>query len=357
MRVSNNQSVLLRSSAQNHTPAHEPDIRKNTVNTHALSPAVTFPGQPRPTSTARLLIPSKEVSPSNMLTLDYALWQGDVEEFLRSLPRKALFDLIVTSPPYNIGKEYETRTALDKYLKWQKRVIAKLIPRLKKGGSLCWQVGNYVDNNEIFPLDIEFAPIFKKHRLQLRNRIIWQFGHGLHTQRRFSGRYEVVLWYTKTDSARKHGYTFNLDAVRVPAKYPGKKHFKGPNLGQFSGNPLGKNPEDVWNIPNVKSNHVEKTEHPCQFPVGLIERLILALTNPGALVFDPFAGVASAGVAAALHGRHFWGCEIVAEYAERGQERLQDALNGHARYRPHDKALYDHTKSNLSKAPAGFRRR
>lgn len=195
---------------------------------------------------------------------------------------------------------------MDKYLKWQERIIDELIPRLKKGGSLCWQVGNYVDNNEIFPLDIEFAPIFKKYKLQLRNRIIWQFGHGLHTQRRFSGRYEVVLWYTKTDST-KNSYMFNLDAVRVPAKYPAKKHFKGPKVGQFSGNPLGKNPEDVWNIPNVKSNHVEKTEHPCQFPVGLIERLVLALTDPGALIFDPFAGVASAGVAAALHGRRFWG--------------------------------------------------
>lgn len=177
-----------------------------------------------------------------------------------------------------------------------------------------WQVGNYVDDNEIFPLDIEFAPIFKKHRLQLRNRIVWQFGHGLHTQRRFSGRYEVVMWYTKTES-KKDNYTFNLDAVRTPAKYPGKKHFKGPKAGQFSGNPLGKNPEDVWNIPNVKSNHIEKTSHPCQFPVGLIERLVLALPNQSDLVFDPFAGVASAGVAAAMHGRRLWGCEWNADLA------------------------------------------
>lgn len=177
-----------------------------------------------------------------------------------------------------------------------------------------WQVGNYVDDNEIFPLDIEFAPIFKKHRLQLRNRIVWQFGHGLHTQRRFSGRYEVVMWYTKTES-KNDNYTFNLDAVRTPAKYPGKKHFKGPKAGQFSGNPLGKNPEDAWNIPNVKSNHIEKTSHPCQFPVGLIERLVLALTNQSDLVFDPFAGVASAGVAAAMHGRRLWGCEWNADLA------------------------------------------
>jgi len=244
-----------------------------------------------------LLQPSKGV-PAELP--DFAIWNGDVESFLAAMPMEPIFDLIVSSPPYNIGKAYESKKALDKYLAWQERVIDQMIPRLKDTGSLCWQVGNFVDNGQIAPLDIEFAPIFKKHGLQLRNRIIWHFGHGLHNRRRFSGRYETVMWYTKTDN-----YVFNLDEVRVPAKYPGKKHFKGPNSGKPSGNPLGKNPEDVWSIPNVKSNHVEKTCHPCQFPVGLIERLVLALTTPGDLLFDPFAGVASAGVAAAIHGRRF----------------------------------------------------
>lgn len=263
-----------------------------------------------------------------------------------------IFDLIVTSPPYNIGKAYETKESLEKYLAWQARVIDQLVPRLKDTGSLCWQVGNFVDNGQIAPLDIEFAPIFKKHKLQLRNRIIWHFGHGLHNKRRFSGRYETVMWYTKTDD-----YIFNLDEIRVPSKYPGKKHYKGEKAGKPSGNPLGKNPEDVWNIPNVKSNHVEKTTHPCQFPVGLIERLILATTNAGALVFDPFAGVASSGVAAAIHGRRFVGCELRASYARTGLARIQATLNGDARYRPHDKPIYDHTKSNLSKAPDDWQKR
>jgi adenine-specific DNA-methyltransferase len=297
-----------------------------------------------------LLKPGKKVKPEAILGLDHAIWGGDVEAFLKGLPMEPLFDLVVSSPPYNIGKSYETRKELDHYLEWQERIIDQIIPRLKKGGSLCWQVGNYVEDNQIFPLDMEFAPIFKKHKLQMRNRIIWKFGHGLHTQKRFSGRYEVILWYTKTES-KKDAYTFNLDAVRVPSKYPGKKHFKGPKAGQISGHPLGKNPEDVWDIPNVKSNHVEKTSHPCQYPVGLIERLVLALTNEGDLVFDPFAGVASAGVAAALHDRKFWGCELLPEFAKIGKERMQEALDGTAVYRPHDKPLYDHTKSKLSKAP------
>lgn len=297
-----------------------------------------------------LLADSSKSSPTVALTADHAIWQGDTEAFLKALPLEPIFDLVVTSPPYNIGKEYEKKAGLDKYFQWQKRIIDEIIPRLKEGGSLCWQVGNYIDKGEIVPLDIEFAPIFKSHGLKLRNRIVWQFGHGLHTKKRFSGRYEVVMWYTKGDD-----YVFNLDPVRVPAKYPGKKHFKGPNAGTYSGNPLGKNPEDVWSIPNVKSNHVEKTGHPCQFPVGLIERLVLSMTNEGALVFDPFSGVASSGVAAAIHGRRFIGCEIMAAYAKSGLTRLQEALDGSARYRPHDKPLYDHTKSNLSLKPGEVR--
>lgn len=278
------------------------------------------------------------------------LWRGDVETFLDALPEVPFFDLVFTSPPYNLGKVYEQRTALDQYLAWQKRVIRKVVSRLKPTGSLCWQVGNYVETRKggltsaILPLDIVFHDIFRDQGLQLRNRIVWHFGHGLHCRSRFSGRYEVVMWYTSSDD-----YVFDLDAVRVKSKYPGKKHFKGPNYGKYSGNPLGKNPEDVWDIPNVKSNHVEKTTHPCQFPVALVDRFVLALTKPDALVFDPFAGVGSAGVAAVMHKRRFWGCEIDASYIATAHHRIQEALNGLAKYRPFDKPIYDHTKSNLSR--------
>ena len=275
-----------------------------------------------------------------------AIFGFDVETFLDALPEEQIFDLVVTSPPYNLGKEYEKRVALEKYIEWQERIIKKIYVRLKNTGSICWQVGNYVDNGAIIPLDFEFAPIFRELNMQLRNRIIWHFGHGLHSKKRFSGRYEVVLWYTKTDH-----YTFNLDPVRIPAKYPGKRHFKGPHKGELSGNPLGKNPEDVWEIPNVKSNHIEKTAHPCQFPVGLIERLVLSMTNEGELVFDPFAGASSAGVAAIIHNRNFWGCEVVDEYVEISRVRLQESVEGKIKYRPFDQPLYDSKQSNLSKEP------
>ena len=288
----------------------------------------------------RLTVKNKNDTSTNTIFL------SDVEKLLDSLPETPLFDLVVTSPPYNIGKEYESKLSLPDYLEWQERIIKKIYLRLKPSGSICWQVGNYLDNGSICPLDIELAPIFKKLNMPLRNRIIWHFGHGLHNKRRFSGRYEVIMWYTKSDD-----YVFNLDDVRIPSKYPGKRYFKGERKGELSGNPLGKNPEDVWEIPNVKSNHVEKTEHPCQFPVGLIERLVLALTKEGDLVFDPFAGVFSTGVAAMIHNRVFWGCEINNKYFEIGKERLQSVLQGTVKYRPFDKPLYDPKSSPLSKLP------
>lgn len=279
---------------------------------------------------------------------DSLLYEGDCLKFLDLLPKEPVFDLVITSPPYNIGKSYEKKTDLRLYLEWQKKVIQKIYPFIKPNGSLCWQVGNYIDNGEIVPLDIELANIFKdkKVNMQMRNRIVWTYGHGLHSKKRFSGRYEVVLWYTKTDE-----YTFNLDAVRVPAKYPGKRAYKGPRVGQLSGNPLGKNPADVWEIPNVKGNHIEKTVHPCQFPVALIERLVKALTNPGDLVFDPFCGVASSGVAAILNDRRYWGCDTIKEYIDIGAERLRAAETRMVSYRPLNKPVYDPSQSNLSKMP------
>jgi adenine-specific DNA-methyltransferase len=182
--------------------------------------------------------------------------------------------LIVTSPPYNIGKAYERRTSMDRYLTEQAKVIAECVRLLHPKGSICWQVGNHIQDSEVFPLDVMLYPVFRKHGLKLRNRIVWHFEHSLHCSKRLSGRHETILWFTKGDD-----YTFNLDPIRVPSKYPGKKYFKGPKRGQLSGNPLGKNPGDVWIFPNVKNNHVEKTIHPCQFPVELVERLVLAMTK------------------------------------------------------------------------------
>ena len=254
---------------------------------------------------------------------------------MRSLEKESM-NLIVTSPPYNIGKAYERRTSLEFYVEQQAATIAEAVRLLHPNGSICWQVGNHVDDGEIFPLDVILYGLFKQHGLKLRNRIVWTFGHGLHCQRRFSGRHETILWFTKADD-----YVFNLDPVRVPSKYPNKKHFKGPNRGELSGNPLGKNPSDVWDIPNVKANHVEKTDHPCQFPVALVERLVLALTNPGQSVLDPYLGVGSSAIAALKHSRMAFGCDITQDYIDIACERIDRFYAGDLRTRPLNKPVYD----------------
>jgi len=271
-----------------------------------------------------------------------ALFHGDCLDFLKTIPDGAL-QLIVTSPPYNIGKEYEKHLSLADYISQQKKVIRECVRTLSATGSICWQVGNYVDKGEIIPLDIALFPIFQELNVKLRNRIIWHFEHGLHCSKRFSGRYETILWFTKSDQ-----YVFNLDPVRIPQKYPGKKFFKGEKSGQYSCNPLGKNPSDLWPVPNVKSNHVEKTEHPCQFPVELIERLVLSMTNEGDWVFDPFLGVGTSIVAAVLHNRKGAGSEIVGRYIDVASQRINSALDGTLKTRPMTKPIYNPQDAGLS---------
>ena len=284
---------------------------------------------------------------SNELSVnDSLLFEGDCMDLLADIP-PASVDLVVTSPPYNVGKQYEKSVPLDEYLSAQESVIEALLGVLAPTGSVCWQIGNYVDKSEVFPLDIYFYEIFKRLGCHLRNRIIWRFNHGLHASKRFSGRYEVILWFTKGEK-----YVFNLDPVRIPAKYLGKRHFKGPKRGQLSGNPLGKNPSDVWDIvqqdweegvwdiPNVKANHPEKTPHPCQFPIELVERCVLALTDKGGVVLDPYCGVGSTIIAALKNDRKAIAAEKDADYIAIAKDRIDRFRNGTLPIRPLGKPIH-----------------
>jgi DNA modification methylase len=268
---------------------------------------------------------------------DVILHNGDVRDLINTIPPKSV-QLIVTSPPYNLGKEYEQKQNMETYITEQKEIIDMCVPLLRDNGSICWQVGNYIIPNKsaIIPLDIALYDVFKSNNLVLRNRIIWHFGHGLHSKRRFSGRYETILWFTRDTE----DYYFDIDAVRIPQKYPGKRAFKGPKTGKYSGHPQGKNPSDVWDIPNVKANHIEKTEHPCQFPIGLVQRLIKALTNKGDWVFDPFLGTGTTICAAILEERKGIGAETVPKYQQIAEERIRAAWKGTLKFRPHDKPVY-----------------
>jgi adenine-specific DNA-methyltransferase len=274
------------------------------------------------------------------------LTKGDALEKVRALPKEH-YSLIISSPPYNIGKIYERkkRLTIEDYKAWQEELAAELVKKLKRNGSLCWQVGNYIKNGQVYPLDMLFYEIFSQNGLKLRNRIIWKFNFGHNADRRFSGRYETVLWFTKSDN-----YQFNLDAVRIPQLYPGKRHSKakGSKAGLPSGNPKGKNPADywefsalndfslnpIWDIPNVKANHPEKTSHPCQFPIELAERCILAFTNKGDSVLDPFVGTGASVIAAVKNQRNGTGIDKERRFLRLAEERLSLLRKGELEIRP-----------------------
>jgi adenine-specific DNA-methyltransferase len=251
-----------------------------------------------------------------------------------------------------MGKEYDKSCSVDDFITNHRSLVEQLLRCVKVGGSICWQVGSHVQNNVVTPLDAIVYSVFSSaNKLQLRNRIIWSFGHGAHCSRRFSGRHESILWFTKGDD-----YYFNLDPVRVRQKYPGKKHYKGPKKGALSGNPLGKNPGDVWDIPNVKAGHVEKTEHPCQFPVALAQRLVKAMSPPDGLVVDPYLGSGSSAVAAISEGRRFMGCDVEMKYLEIARARIRDLRAGRSQFRPDAPVYVPSATDRIATVPPEWRK-
>jgi adenine-specific DNA-methyltransferase len=244
------------------------------------------------------------------------LFLGNCKDLLQSLPDESV-DLIVTSPPYNIGKSYENRSPLDVYLKEQEEIINECYRILKKTGSIFWQVGSYSNDGMLIPLDVKFFPIFEKLGMLPINRIVWLRQHGLQAKNKFSGRHETILWFTKSKD-----YKFDLEDIRVPQKYQNKKYHKGDKKGLLSCHPDGKNPGDVWAFRNVKHNHEERTSHPCQFPEDMISRIILAVTDEGDVVLDPYMGTGTVPVAAKSTNRHYFGAEMEKQYFDLAQRRL-----------------------------------
>lgn len=287
--------------------------------------------------------------------VDAQLWNLDAGDFLSTLPDNSV-DLIATSPPYFIGKEYDRSQSVIDFQIEIRRNLSEIERCLKPGASICWQVGNRVDSGVLLPLDyLIMDEMRSRDAFFLRNRMIWTFGHGTHSSKRFSGRHETVLWYTKGEE-----YFFDLDAVRVPQRYPGKKHYKGPKRGDWSGNPLGKNPGDVWDIgdiwgiPNVKANHIEKTEHPCQFPTALIRRLVAALSPKCGLVVDPYLGSGTTAVAALLEGRNAKGSDVERRYLEIAADRLVKLQDGSLLVREDVPVHVPSGNESVTRRPAHF---
>lgn len=284
------------------------------------------------------------------------LFNGDCINLLKEIPSNSI-ELVVTSPPYCMKKAYENpQDDMQTFQDQHRKMFDQLYRIVKSGGSICWQIGYHVSKGSVVPLDYLIYEIFTEKNqdlvepLILRNRIIWTFGHGLNSTQRFSGRHETILWFTKGEN-----YKFNLDSIRIPQKYPGKRYYKGEHKGELSGNPLGKNPSDVWDIPNVKANHVEKTAHPCQFPAAIPLRLIRALTDVDGTVLDPFMGSGTSAVAALLANRKFIGAEIKEEYYAIACERIYSTLEGKVNVREDIPVMKPNKNTAVAKLPNSFK--
>ena len=252
-------------------------------------------------------------------TSEFEICCCDVLEGLKSLP-DASVPLVVTSPPYNIGKSYESVRPLEDYLAWCEEWLAEVYRVTAANGSFWLNLG-YVDvpgAGKAVPLAYM---LWDRSEFFLLQEVVWNYGAGVACKRMFSPRNEKWLWFAKSET----DYVFNLDAVRDPdVKYPNQK-----KNGKLKCNPLGKNPTDVWQIPKVTSGEgrasKERTDHPAQFPIKLVERIVLACSNEGDLVLDPFSGSGSSGVAALAQGRRYMGFEIKPEYCELGTRRIRRA--------------------------------
>jgi len=249
----------------------------------------------------------------------FILYNRDCVEFLSALEEaRVSVDLCVTSPPYNIGKEYEDALPVAEYINWCADWMSRVHRVTAPTGAFWLNLGYFEVPEHGLCVPIPYL-LWDKSPFYLLQEVVWHYGAGVSTKRRLSPRNEKWLFYVKDSES----YTFNLDDIRDPnVKYPNQK-----KNGKFRCNPLGKNPSDVWNFPKVTSgknrSSKERTDHPAQFPLQVVERIVLASSDSGQIILDPFAGSCSAGIAAMGLDRIFLGIEIDVHYCEMAVERFE----------------------------------
>ncbi len=245
------------------------------------------------------------------------------EDCLSAMHRldKNFIDLTVTSPPYNIGKEYERLLPLEEYLTWCQGWISEIYRVTNSAGAFWLNLGYLEIPDKANAIPIPYL-LWDRIPFYLIQEVIWNYGAGLHTKRMFSPRNEKFLWYVKSQEE----YTFNLDEVRdKDVKYPNQK-----KNGKLKCNPLGKNPSDVWQIPKVTSGRnrssKERVPHPAQYPLAVIDRVIKACSNCNDIVMDPFLGSGTTAVAALQNGRQVVGFEISEKYCQIARQRIEHCI-------------------------------
>jgi len=250
----------------------------------------------------------------------YAIFCADCSATLKKLPDE-LFSLTVTSP-YNIGKEYESPLPIEEYLTWCAEWMNDLHRVTQPAGAFWLNIGYIEITGKAKAVPLPYL-LWDRSRFFFIQEVVWNYGAGVATRHSLSPRNEKLLWYVKDPA----NYTFNLDAIRDPdVKYPHQK-----KNGKLRCNTIGKNPSDVWQIAKVTSGEdrasPERTNHPAQFPLDLVNRIVLGFSNPGELVLDPFVGSGTVAVSCLEHGRRVLGIEIKPEYCELAAQRIERALS------------------------------
>ena len=239
------------------------------------------------------------------------IYNEDCLEGMKRIPDSSI-DLIVTSPPYNIKKKYKSYKddlSLQEYLTFLKEVLCECSRILKAKGNVMFNVGSYIDKQgNAIPISYFIFNMLDDLGLKFRQEIVWYFQGGLSATKKLSARYENILWLYKED------YIFNLDDIRI-------KEWKQIDKRN---NPNGKNPTNVWEINRVAYGSKEKTEHPAQFPITMIERLIKGWSNENDIVLDPFMGSGTTAIAAINTNRNYIGFEMDEEYYKASIERINN---------------------------------
>jgi len=233
--------------------------------------------------------------------------QGDCVEMLKSIDSESI-DLIIADPPYNLGKDYGNNSdnlEFDDYISFTKSWLKESVRVLKKTGTVYIFVGfRYIS--------YLYQILENDYNMKFANWICWHYTQGIGKTKGFSPRHDDILMFTKSDN-----YIFNLDDIKVPQKY-----YRAIN------NMRGANPGDVWEISHVHYCQRNRQNHPTQKPEALMERMVLASSNEGDLVLDPFSGSGTTLRVCQQLNRNCIGIELNSEYVADTINRLKSKFEG-----------------------------
>lgn len=232
---------------------------------------------------------------------------GDCLDELKTIKDKSV-DLVIADPPYNVGKDYgnkSDRQDFDEYIKFTKAWLAECFRILKNDGTIYVFIGFRYISYLYQIMENDFG-------MNFINWISWHYTQGIGKTKGFSPRHDDILMFSKSSS-----YTFNLDDVRIPQKYYRKVN-----------NMRGANPGDVWEISHIHYCQKGRQPHPTQKPEAIIERMVLASSNKGDLVVDPFSGSGTTLRVCQQLGRNAVGIEFNPEYVEQTKDRLASPFEG-----------------------------